>query len=95
MNGSTGIALRIILIGIVALVVADLMGLVDARIDTRVASLIAMTALLIWLGPGLLARYQGDGRAALMHLLIWGVIALAFAAAYFWLEPVLAARGFR
>lgn len=72
----------IVLAAIVTFIIADLAGGFGTFPNERWAAAIAMICLAVWIGPGLLRRYVGDGGAALKAAAIWlaliCVVALVF-----------------
>lgn len=69
----------VIVAAIATFVVADLVGGSGSLADARWASAVAMLCVAIWIGPGMLRRYSGNGSAALKAVALWLVIACAAA----------------
>ncbi|GGE37253.1 hypothetical protein GCM10007276_13370 [Agaricicola taiwanensis] len=87
MSGPPLFALLIVLVGGAALVIADVFGFADVT-DGRIASLVALLAIAVWVGSGFLGRYSGRGSEALRHLAIWLAIATLITAIYVWQAPI-------
>ena len=77
------LALAIVVAGAVALVAGSLFGGLHLGIgSSQLVGVVAMVALAVWLGPGLLARYRGRGGQALGHVALWLAIVAAAAILY-------------
>ncbi|HVI28378.1 hypothetical protein [Hansschlegelia sp.] len=81
------------LAAIATFVVADLAGGFGAFPNAQWASAIAMICLAVWIGPGLLRRYAGDGGGALRAVAIWLAIICAFALLYVYGKDFLVGLG--
>ena len=79
---SAWIGMAIIAVGIVVLVALDLAGGIGDVPNAAIASLVAATALLVWVGAGVLGHYRGRSGSALGHVAIWLAIGLVIALAY-------------
>jgi hypothetical protein len=76
------VALGIVVAGAVALVAGGVLGL-DLGVNAgALVGIVAMVALLVWLGPGLLGRYYGRGGQALQHAALWLAIVVVILALY-------------
>ena len=95
MNGSTRLALGIVVVGAVALVAADLLGFIDAGTDGRIGGLVALLAIAVWVGAGAFSHYAGRGSQALSHAVIWLGIVAVIALLYHFQAPIMAALGQR
>lgn len=78
------ILVGVALVAMATFVAADLAGGFGAFPNARWASAITMICLAVWIGPGVLRRYSGNGSAALKAVAIWLAIACAAALAYVW-----------
>jgi hypothetical protein len=77
------LALAIVIAGAVALVVGSLSGHLTAGAGApELAGVVAMVALAVWIGPGVIRRYHGRGSTALAHAAIWLILVLAVALLY-------------
>lgn len=74
--GIYGIGLAIVMAGITFLVVADVFTDFDTVRGDQIVSVVAMSALLIVLGAGMVGRYAGESGMFLRHIAVWlGIIA--------------------
>jgi hypothetical protein len=83
----------IVLAAIVTFVVADLAGGFGTFPNERWAAAIAMICLAVWLGPGALRRYAGNGGAALKAVVLWLVLACGVALLYVYGKDFLVSLG--
>jgi hypothetical protein len=83
----------VVLAAIATFVIADLAGGFGTFPNERWAAAVAMICLAVWLGPGLLTRYQQGG--ALKAAALWLAIACAIALLYVYGKDVLAGIGMR
>lgn len=93
-GGVGGMLVTAILATMVVFVIADLAGGIGDFPNERWAAAIAMICLAVWIGPGALARYRGNGGAALQTIVIWLLLACAVALAYVYGQDTLASMGF-
>jgi hypothetical protein len=71
------IGLAIVVAGLTFLVIADVFTDFDTVRGDQIVSLVAMSALLVVFGFGMVGRYAGQGGMFLNHLAIWlGIIAV-------------------
>jgi predicted aspartyl protease len=74
--GIYGIGLAIVIAGITFLVVADVFTDFDTVRGDQIVSVVAMSALLVVVGAGMVGRYSGQSGMFLRHIAVWlGVIA--------------------
>lgn len=83
----------IVLAAIVTFVVADLAGGFGTFPNERWAAAIAMICLAVWIGPGALRRYAGDGSAALKAVVLWLALACGVALLYVYGKDFLISLG--
>ena len=71
------IGFAIIVAGLTFLVIADVFTDFDTVRGDQIVSIVAMSALLVVFGFGMVGRYAGQGGAFLSHLALWlGIIAV-------------------
>lgn len=81
LRSKSGIALIIIVVGLVVLLIADM----TAGLRTsQGAGIVMLLALMVSIGGGALAHYRGRGGTALLHICIWLAIGLFIACAALW-----------
>ena len=79
---TTVVALAILVVGGAALVASSAFGFLPAY-SQRLGGVVALLAIAVWVGGGVVARYRGHRpSAALMHLAVWLAIAAILAALY-------------
>lgn len=81
-NNLAWIGLAIVILGITALIIANLFGRIEGVQGQTAFSLIWAVALLLVIGGGAFARYRGQGGKALIHITIWLAIAAVVALLY-------------
>lgn len=92
-RGVSEILIAIVLAAIVTFVIADLAGGLGTFPNERWASAIAMICLAVWIGPGLLRRYAGNGSAALKAAALWLAIIVAVALLFVYGKDFLVGLG--
>jgi hypothetical protein len=80
--GIYGIGLAIVIAGITFLVVADVFTDFDTVRGDQIVSVVAMSALLIVVGAGMVGRYAGQSGMFLRHIAVWLAIIAALALIY-------------
>lgn len=76
------IALAIVVAGITFLVIADVFTDFDTVRGDQIVTVVAMSALLIVMGAGMIGRYAGQGGMFLQHIAIWLGLIAALALVY-------------
>jgi hypothetical protein len=69
--------LAVVIAGITFVLIADLFTDFDTVRGDQIVTIVAMSALLVVFGAGMVGRYAGQGGMFLNHLALWlGIIAL-------------------
>jgi hypothetical protein len=87
------ILVAVVLAAILTFILADLAGGLGTFPNERWAGAIAAICLAVWIGPGLLRRYAGDGSAALKAVALWLAIICALALLYAYGRDALVSLG--
>lgn len=93
MSRTSEILVAVVLAAIATFVVADLAGGLGTFPNERWAAAVAMICLAVWIGPGVLRRYAGNGGAALKAVVVWLIIALVIALLYIYGKDFLVSIG--
>lgn len=82
------IALAIVIAGITFLVIADVFTDFDTVRGDQIVSVVAMSALLLVMGAGMIGRYAGQSGMFLKHIAIWLAVIAAISLIYQYRETL-------
>lgn len=93
MNRVSETLVALVLAAIATFVIADLAGGLGTFPNERWAAAVAMICLAVWIGPGALRRYAGNGGGALKAVALWLLIAVAVALLFVYGKDALVSLG--